>query len=343
MNGPSGRRLAGAVAGVRGEFAGGRERPEPLRREEVAEASDLIATHLGIPADQLYFVGDGRLAHTLAFAGLPPSPRAVSAIERAEILAQATLTLPVSPSGHLRQLDLASAKGNFEKGNFSVGWVNGEIGTIQEISALAEEIHEVGGYLHSDLSFGLGALPVPTGWDVASIDARAFGGPTLGIMAIKSRTRWSNPLPTLSPQFDHIQADERLIIEAASTLAGYAEKAKENSARIAHFNATLRSRCAQLTHIDVAGDSTGIPHIITFSVLYAQGEELVRAFAVQGFHVASGSACMSANLEPSHVLSATGKLTHGNVRLTIPYDEPHTSLNHFLEVLPQVIEGVRQS
>jgi len=339
MNGPSGRRLAGAVAGSPGEFAGGGRRPEPLHLEEVAEASALIAAHLGIPADQLYFVGDGRLAHTLAFAGLPASPRAVSAIERAEILAQATLTLPVSPSGHLLPLDLTRDPAS----NFSVGWVNGEIGTIQEISALAEVIHEGGGYLHSDLSFGLGSLPVPTGWDVASIDAREFGGPTLGIMAIKSRTRWSNPLPTLSPQFDHIQADERLIIEAASALANYEEKAKQNSDRIASFNATLRSRCAQLTHIDVSGDSTGIPHIITFSVLYAQGEELVRAFAAKGFHVASGSACMSANLEPSHVLSATGKLTHGNVRLTIPYDEPDNSLNHFLEVLPQVIEGVRQS
>ena len=69
----------------------------------------------------------------------------------------------------------------------------------------------------------------------------------------------------------------------------------------------------------------------------------MRAFALEGFHVASGSACMSTNLEPSHVLSATGKLTHGNVRLTIAYDEPDDSLNRFLEILPSIVEGVRQS
>jgi cysteine desulfurase len=295
-----------------------------------------ISTHLGISADEIFFVGEGPLAHTLALAGLPAGSRQVSAIERAELLAQANGTLSVSPLGHL----LESAT---EASTYSLGWVNGEIGSTQAIDSWAARIHQSAGLLHSDLSYGLGVLPIPRAWDIASIDARAFGGPTLGILAIKSRTRWSDPLPTLSPRYRQLHVDERLIVEAAAALATYESLATKHYERLSEFNRDLRAKCAEIAHIDVAGDPAGIPHIITFSVLYAQGEELVRAFAKEGFEVASGSACMSTNLEPSHVLVATGRLTHGNVRLIIPYDEPADSLARFIEVLPRIVEGVRQA
>ena len=328
MNGPSGRFTFGGNLPDAQVFS---EAASPLGR-----ACQEIATHLGISPQELYFVGDGPMAHTLALAGLPPQPRLVSAVERAELLAQASETLPVSPSGHLLE---SAIKAN----TYSLGWVNGEIGNIQEIDAWAARIHQSQGLLHSDLSYGLGVLPAPTGWDLASIDARAFGGPTLGILAIKSRTRWSDPLPTLSPRYRQLHVDERLIVEAAAALGAYESLAKKHYERISEFNRGLRARCGEVAHIDVAGDPAGVPHIITFSVLYAQGEELVRAFAKEGFVVASGSACMSTNLEPSHVLVATGRLTHGNIRLVVPYDEPTDSLARFIEVLPRIVEGVRQA
>lgn len=328
MNGAPGRFTFG------GSFA--EEQSLSTATSSLGLACQEIATHLGISPQELHFVGNGPLAHTLALAGLPPQPRLVSAVERAELLAQASKTLPVSPSGHL----LESA---IKADTYSLGWVNGEIGSVQEIDSWAVRIHQSGGLLHSDLSYGLGVLPVPTGWDLASIDARAFGGPTLGILAIKSRTRWSDPLPTLSPRYGQLHVDERLIVEAAAALGTFESLAKTHFERISTFNRDLRAKCGEVAHIDVAGDPAGIPHIITFSVLYAQGEELVRAFAREGFVVASGSACMSTNLEPSHVLVATGRLTHGNIRLVVPYDEPADSLARFLEVLPRIVEGVRQA
>ena len=61
-----------------------------------------------------------------------------------------------------------------------------------------------------------------------------------------------------------------------------------------------------------------LPHVLTFSALYADGESLVRHFDRLGFAIASGSACTASTLEPSHVLAAMGVLTHGNVRVTLP-------------------------
>ncbi len=326
--------LGAASFAMQGGAAHGQ--PSPEAHSPVGQACQEIASRLGVSPHELYFLGDGPLAHTLALAGLATPERQVSAIERSEMLAQAKKTLPVSPAGHLLECEMGANA-------YSLGWVNGEIGTIQEIDSWGTRIHQSGGLLHTDLSYGLGILPTPHEWDIASIDARAFGGPMLGIMALKSRTRWSNPLPTFSPSFGQFHVDQRMVIEAAAALKRYTAPAKTHYERISTFNKALRGRCTAIGNIDIAGDPAGIPHIITFSVLYAQGEELVRAFALEGFHVASGSACVSTNLEPSHVLSATGKLTHGNVRLTIAYDEPDDSLNRFLEILPRVVEGVRQA
>ena len=69
----------------------------------------------------------------------------------------------------------------------------------------------------------------------------------------------------------------------------------------------------------VVGDPDDrLPHVVTFSSLYVDGEALVGAFDRRGYAVASGSACTSSTLEPSHVLAAMGVLTHGNVRIALP-------------------------
>jgi cysteine desulfurase len=61
-----------------------------------------------------------------------------------------------------------------------------------------------------------------------------------------------------------------------------------------------------------------LPHVVTFSSLFVDGEALVHKLDRRGFAVASGSACTASTLEPSHVLAAMGVLTHGNVRVTLP-------------------------
>ena len=54
----------------------------------------------------------------------------------------------------------------------------------------------------------------------------------------------------------------------------------------------------------------------------------------RGFEVASGSACTSSTLEPSHVLAAMGALTHGNVRVSVGRDTTDDDVERFLAVLP---------
>ena len=81
----------------------------------------------------------------------------------------------------------------------------------------------------------------------------------------------------------------------------------------------LRSEIARrVSEVDLVGDPLHrVPHLLTFSALYVDGETLTRELDRAGFAVASGSACSASSEHPSHVLAAMGALTHGNVRLGI--------------------------
>jgi cysteine desulfurase len=78
-------------------------------------------------------------------------------------------------------------------------------------------------------------------------------------------------------------------------------------------NETIRERVTSIPDVDLAGTVTR--DRLSLSFLYLQSEELQRELWSEGFLVDSGSACSSSALEPSHVLTRMGLLSHGNVRL----------------------------
>ena len=84
-----------------------------------------------------------------------------------------------------------------------------------------------------------------------------------------------------------------------------------------------------------------LPHLVTFSCLYVDGEALVHALDRHGFAIASGSACTASTLTPSHVLAAMGALTHGNVRLSLSRDTTEADVEALLGVLPGIVADLR--
>jgi cysteine desulfurase len=97
-----------------------------------------------------------------------------------------------------------------------------------------------------------------------------------------------------------------------------------------------------LPDVDVVGDPTDrLPHLVTFSCLYVDGEALVTELDRLGLEVASGSACTASTLEPSHVLAAMGALTHGNVRVSVARETTDEDVERLLAELPLVVERLR--
>jgi cysteine desulfurase len=99
---------------------------------------------------------------------------------------------------------------------------------------------------------------------------------------------------------------------------------------------------AGIPDVEVLGDPTDrLPHIVTFSCLYVDGEALLTGLDRRGFAVSSGSSCTSSTLEPSHVLVAMGALTSGNIRVSLHHATTEDEVDRFLAVLPEVVADVR--
>jgi cysteine desulfurase len=94
--------------------------------------------------------------------------------------------------------------------------------------------------------------------------------------------------------------------------------------------------------VEVVGPATGrLPHLVTFSCLYVDGEALLHELDRHGFAVSSGSSCTSSTLTPSHVLEAMGVLSHGNVRVSLHRDTTDADVDRFLAVLPGIVADLR--
>jgi cysteine desulfurase len=228
---------------------------------------------------------------------------------------------------------------------------NGEVGTIQPLEAAGEACRAAGVPLGVDAQASLGRTGIPGTFDVLAAEAASWGGPGgLGVVVVPERTRWLLPGPadpdvTLSGPTRHTPWVPLALAAAEAWQQTVAEAGREQAEAFALVD-LVRRAAAQVPDVEVAGDPLDrLPHVVTFSALYADGEALVREFDRRGFAVGSGSACTASTLEPSHVLAAMGALTHGNVRVTLPLSavapDRAGQVEAFCAVIADVVESVR--
>ena len=96
--------------------------------------------------------------------------------------------------------------------------------------------------------------------------------------------------------------------------------------------------------VDVVGDPLRrVPHLLTCSVLYVDGETVTLELDRAGIAVSSGSACSASSETPSHVLSAMGALTHGNLRIGLTRTTTEAEVDTLLAALPPIVDRIRVS
>jgi cysteine desulfurase len=196
----------------------------------------------------------------------------------------------------------------------SVMTVNNEIGVMQDIAALAAMTKDAGALFHTDAAQGVGKVPIDvTGWkvDLLSISSHKIYGPK-GVGALFVRRR---PRVRLVPLFSGggqerglrsgtLPAPLVIGLGEACRLAGLEmqDEAKRVSA--------LRARLLESLRADIPGlrvnasTEARIPGNLNLTFPAVTAAELMAR--VPDLCVSTGSACSSAEVEPSYVLSALG-------------------------------------
>lgn len=309
-------------------------------RRLLDDAREAVASGLGARPPEVSFLPSGPVALTAAVDGIRYAGRrrglrtVAGAVEHSAVLVPGRAVAADSDSPPLLAEVAVDSSGRvlldaWEAALEEPGTVvaalqsaNGEVGTRQPLAEVWEACRARGIPLVVDAQAGLGRDPVPEAYDVLVGDARSWGGPAgVGVLVVPERTRWRRPGAVSEAEFGRTDAEPvvPLVLAAAEAWLGTAADRAEESRRARELVEQIRTAAARVPDTMVAGDPVDrLPHVVTFSCLFVDGEALVHELDRRGFAVASGSACTASTLEPSHVLAAMGVLTHGNVRVTLP-------------------------
>ena len=88
-----------------------------------------------------------------------------------------------------------------------------------------------------------------------------------------------------------------------------------------------------------------LPNNLNFSILDVEGEALLLYLDNYGICCSTGSACTSASLEPSHVLSACGlpyEYSHGSLRFSLGHCNTKADIDYVMKYLPEIVEKLRK-
>ncbi|MGK5628376.1 cysteine desulfurase/sulfurtransferase TusA family protein [Streptomyces sp. URMC 123] len=323
-------------------------------------AREAAAEAVGCRPDELSFTPSGtRAVHTGVAGALAGRRRAgghlvVSAVEHSSVLHAAeshaaaggsVTEVPVDRAGRVSAAGFAAAL-RADTALACCQSANHEVGTEQPVAEVARACAAAGVPLLVDAAQSLGWGPVEGDWSLLAASAHKWGGPAgVGLLAVRKGVRFAPAGPRderesgRAPGFENIPG----VVAAVAALRAVRQEAVAEAARLRQLIDRVRARVPELVpDVEVVGDPVHrLPHVVTFSCLYADGEALLHELDRAGFSVSSGSSCTSSTLIPSHVLKAMGVLSEGNVRVSLPMGAAEADVERFLAVLPEAVRAVR--
>jgi cysteine desulfurase len=234
----------------------------------------------------------------------------------------------------------------------SIMLANNEIGTIEPIADIARIAKKHKVVMHTDGVAAVGIIPVDVqelGVNLLSLAANQFYGPPgVGALYVKKGTPvW--PLLDGGVQENKRRGGTENLIGIVGMGMAAEMAALEMPERLPRLQA-LKERLAQgllerIPEIKINGHPTQcLPHLLSVSVEYVEGESLMLMLDEEGIIVATRSACASGSLRASHVLIGTGldfATAQGTLVFTLGRENTQADIDRVIEVMPGIVQTLR--
>ena len=235
----------------------------------------------------------------------------------------------------------------------SVGWASNEIGTVQRMAEIAEVVAGTGAALHSDAVAAQGQLPIDVsriGVGMLTLSGNDIYGPQgVGALYIRKGVKVA-PVAVGGGQENGLRSGtENLagIVGMGAAAEIMSRELADDAVRMAALrDRLLRGVLAAIPDAHLNGHPTerlpGNAHVRFEGV---EGESLVLLMREEGISVATGSACSSKTLEPSHTLISCGLLheeAHGSLEFTFGRWSTESDVDRVLAVLPGIVDKLRR-
>ena len=321
---------------------------------------EIIAQCIGAQPEEIFFTSGGTESNNWAIKGIAfsdPVKHAfiTSVIEHHAILrpcadiermGHPVSYLPVDYTGTVN-IETLAENINSDTRLVSVMTANNEIGSVQDIPALAAIAHSCGAIFHTDAVQAVGHIEIDVnllGVDRLSAFAPKFNGPKgIGFLYVRKGT----PLMSYASgggQEHHMRAGT----ENVASIVGMATALKKNVATMkdtASHLALLENRLlVGLSNANIRftrnGSEVHIPGNISLSFPGYSGEAILHRLDLMGICVSTGSACNSQETQISHVLQAIGlkpELAKGTIRLSFGRNNSENDVDIIIESLRRIL------
>jgi cysteine desulfurase len=337
------------------------------RMLEAARAQ--VAALIGADPRQIIFTSGGTEANNLAIFGVTRTPTITgttlsrlarrtiisSSIEHSSILApladlasRGANVIKVSPDceGQLPSEEIATSI-DADTALVTFALANSEVGTIQEVGAIADAAARAGAIFHLDAAQAVGRIPVNVAdlrSDLMTISGHKLGAPAgIGSLYVRDASSLTSTLFG-GPQESGMRAGTPNLLGAIAFGAAanaVREHFHEEALRISTLtNELLAELFDTIPRLRLnAPIRDRLPNTLNLTFPEVLGESLLIALDLEGIQVSMGSACAAGAVEPSHVLLAMG-LTHdearSSLRLSLGWNTTRNDIARAANIIPRV-------
>jgi len=260
--------------------------------------------------------------------------------------------VPVDFYGRIR-MDKLKEKIRADTILISIQYANNEIGTIQPVAEIGAIAREKGIVFHCDAVASEELVPIDVvrdKIDLLTLASNDLYGPR-GVGALYVRTGvLLNPILIGGGQERGLRSgteDIAGIVGMAKAAEIAKSKMEAESKRLSELRDYLiHAILEKIPRAHLNGHPKNrLPSNAHFRFDFIEGESLLLSLKDEGVSIATGSACTSKTLEPSHTLISIGLLheeAHGSLVVTLGRYTTRADLDKLIQVLPEIVERLRK-